>query len=102
QNLLRPQFRPEHARLFTSRADDGFAARFHHARSNEKPPFAKGSVLHPANVVQEIAQFFFNSLGVGFANTLLSGLGNQFFYSVFQQPLGPAALMGFALRMLFA
>jgi len=56
QDVLRSADGPAHARLFAAAANDRFTTRLHHARADEEALIAKGFVLHPADIVLEVAQ----------------------------------------------
>src|SRR5438128_9822977 len=49
-----PSYSPEHARLFESGSDYGFAARFNYARTDEQPLLAEFGIAHAFFVAFEI------------------------------------------------
>jgi hypothetical protein len=76
-------FSPEHAGLFTSRPDNGFAAGFDHAGSDEVPLSTEGSVLHAVDIAGEVEQFLLNRVGPGTSGTFLAGFSKQALDAVF-------------------
>jgi hypothetical protein len=77
QNIFRSRLGPEHPRLFAPCADDRFAARFDHPRTNEITLGSEGAILHPLHVTLKIAQRFSDCLGLGLVGTSLAGFFNQ-------------------------
>ena len=73
QNVFSSRLGPEHPGLFAAPANDGFAARFHHARTDEVPGLPEGAILHPADIGGEIVQGFLDRLRARTASALLAG-----------------------------
>ena len=81
QDILGPRSSPEHSGLFAARADDGLAAGFNHARTNEETLFSEGAILHARDVIDEIAQCLLDVMGPAPVGRLLAGFSNEFFVS---------------------
>ena len=94
-------FSPEHAGLFTSRPDNGFAAGFDHAGSDEVPLPTEGSVLHAVDITGEVEQFLLNRFGPGASGTFLAGFSHQALDAVFEQPLCPFTAAALVIGMIF-
>ena len=100
QDILGTWFAPEHARLFAPSSDHCFATRFNDARTDKEAFAAKGAVLHARNIIDEIGQFIFDGLGIGFAEAFLAGLRNQLLHLVVEQAAGPPPQPGFIVGVL--
>ena len=100
QDVLGPRLAPEHARLLAPRADHRFAARFDHPGADEQALPAEGAILHPRDVVDEVAQFLFDGGGAGGAGALPPGLRNQGLHLVAKESARPAAESFFVVGVL--
>ena len=102
QDVLGSRFAPEHAGLFATGSDHGFTTCLNDARADKKALAAKGAVLHARDIVEEIGQFVFDRLGIGFAEAFLAGLRNQLLHFVVAQSASPASRPGFIFGVLLA
>jgi hypothetical protein len=72
QDMFRPGYAPEHARLFAASADDGLTASFDDPRTNEEATAAESAILHARHVADEVTQFLFYRLNSGGAGAFLA------------------------------
>src|SRR5208282_2429588 len=97
ENIFRPRLTPEHARLFATGPDDGFASGLDHTRTDEETFAPEGPVLHALHVVDEVTQSLFHGRGLGRVGAFLARFGNEFLHLVLEQSLGPASEPGFVI-----
>ena len=89
QDIFSSALTPEHAGFLAARADDGFTSGFDDTGANKKALLTEGAILHALNIINKVAQRFFDCLGLGWAHALLSGIGNKLFHAIFEQAFGP-------------
>ncbi len=102
QNIFCAGQGPEHAGLFAACADDRFASSLHDTRTDKVPCGAKGAILHALDIALKISQFLLDGLSLRLTTASLASFFNQRLNLVFEQSLGPTALLDFMVRMVFA
>lgn len=74
----------------------------HHARTDEITSGAKSAILHSVDVVDKVAQFFFDRLGLRSTGAFLARLIDEVLDFVLEQSLSPTAPPFLIVVMIFA
>src|ERR1043166_46067 len=102
QHIFCARFTPEHARLLAARTNNRLATSFDYPRADKEAFGSKSSILHSINVLDEVTQLFFHSVGLGFVSAQGTSLSNQLMDLVLEQPLGPVCKSSLILGVSFA
>jgi len=89
EDFFRAGFTPVHSGLFAAFSDDGAAARFDHSGANEVIFGSERSILHPGDIVDEVAQNGFCLRDVASKGSLFSCLLDNAFDAIVSQKFFP-------------